>query len=77
MLTELSEIFKRGWLQFVPLSATSSRKVFVFIEKSKSGINATGSPLRDKACMLTAASDPQCPNNGEDGYWSGLQTRCN
>jgi len=60
-----------------PLSATSSRKVFAFIEKSKSGINATGSPLRDKACMPTEASDPQCPNNGEDGYWSGLQLRCN
>jgi hypothetical protein len=59
-----------------PLSQTSGRKSFAFIEKSRTGINATGSPLKDKACMPTGPSDVQCPNNGENGYWSKLQSAC-
>lgn len=59
-----------------PLSATSGRKSFAFIEKSRSQITATGSPLKDKACMPTGPSDPQCPNNGESGYWSLLEQSC-
>jgi len=59
-----------------PLSATSGRKSFAFIEKSRLGINSSTSPLKDKACMPTGPSDPQCPNNGEDGYWTKLQSTC-
>lgn len=59
-----------------PLSATSGRKSFAFIEKSRPQINATGSVLKDKACMPTGLSDTQCPNNGEEGYWTKLQSTC-
>lgn len=59
-----------------PLSATSARSSFAFIEKSRPEINSTGYPTQTIACMPTNTSVNACPNNGAPGYWALLDNAC-